>query len=357
MKTINRLEPPIFQKNNFDLIRIVTAGLVMVNHSLHHLKLTIPEWYTVIQQFQRVPMFFVMSGFLLSASFERNDNLRKYFRNRLTRIYPALWACILLSIILYATIGGLNFFNSQTVPWILAQGVGLIYTPQFMDHFGYGSYNGSLWTIVIELQFYLILPLIYLVCKFFYKGKSNKWFYILFALSILIAFVLKTFPTEIGSEKMIRYSFFPHAYIFMSGILLQKLKIWEWKIIQGKALYWMALFLIYTYTVPMNVTTSMISMIILACCTISLGYSKPGLASKILKNRDISYGVYLYHGMLLSILVEKNIIGNSLYFVFVVIFTFILAWLSYKYVEMPAMNIAKNKNSKARKIATSMAYG
>ena len=78
----------------------------------------------------------------------------------------------------------------------------------------------------------------------------------------------------------------------------------------GKALWWMAGFLLFVYTVPANPILGMFSMIILAFCTISLGYSAPGIATKILKDRDISYGVYMYHGMLLSILVEMNVIGN-----------------------------------------------
>jgi hypothetical protein len=40
-----------------------------------------------------------------------------------------------------------NFLNRQTPIWFGSQLVGLIYTPQFMKHFGFGSYNGSLWTL------------------------------------------------------------------------------------------------------------------------------------------------------------------------------------------------------------------
>lgn len=337
-----------FRTNNFDLIRIVTAFLVLVNHSLAHLDLPVPGWYAVIQQFQRVPMFFVMSGFLLSASFERNGNLVPYFRNRLSRIYPGLWACLVVTIIIYSIVGA-DFIHGSALPWFFAQAVGLIYTPAFLNEFGYGSYNGSLWTIVVELQFYLILPVIYYLYKTISpKRTSGKYFYVLFGLSFLLALALKLFPPTFfgGIGKLIRYSFLPHIYIFMAGVLLQRLKVWNWNIVRGKALWWMGGFLLFVYTLPANPILGMLSMIILAFCTISLGYSAPGIASKILKDRDISYGVYMYHGMLLSILVEMNVTGNVYYLIFVTVTTFILAWLSYKYIEAPAMNRAKDINKK-----------
>jgi peptidoglycan/LPS O-acetylase OafA/YrhL len=338
-----------FVRNNFDLIRIITALLVLVNHSLGHLELPIPGWYTVVQQFQRVPMFFVMSGFLLSASFERNSELKQYFTNRLTRIYPALWMCLLLTVILFSLVG-VSFLNAQAAPWLAAQGIGLIYTPSFLDHFGYGSYNGSLWTIVIELQFYLCLPVIYWLYR---KYKRDSFFYLLFALSCLVSFVVYRYSSGLSGShawigKLLRYSILPHAYIFLAGILLQRWKVYEWKWVRGKALLWMALFLALSYILPVTTFTKMIAMIVLACCTISLAYSAPGIATKLLKNRDLSYGVYLYHGMLLSVLVEFELIGNVWYFIAVAVFTLVLAWLSYRYVEQPAMSWAKRKNAAAK---------
>ncbi len=341
---------PAFVRNNFDLIRIVTAVLVLVNHSLGHLELSVPGWYAVIQQFQRVPMFFVMSGFLLSASFERNSQLKPYFTNRLARIYPGLWMCLLLTVILFALIGGVSFFNAEAAPWLAAQGIGFIYTPSFLDNFGYGSYNGSLWTIVIELQFYLCLPIIYWLYR---KYNRDNFFYILFAVSCILASLLYTYTSHLSGQqawigKLVRYSILPHAYIFLAGIILQRLKVFEWKWVRGKALLWMAIFLVLSYALPVTVITKMIAMIVLAFCTISLAYSAPGIATKYLKDRDLSYGVYLYHGMLLSILVEMGFIRNVWYMVGVGAVTFFLAWLSYRYVESPAMIWAKRRNAAAK---------
>lgn len=342
-----------FRTNNFDLIRIVTATLVLINHSLSHLELETPGFYTVIQQFPRVPMFFIMSGYLLSASFERNGELKNYFTNRLLRIYPGLWACLIFTVIVFA-LAGVNFMNKEAIPWFITQVLGVIWTPAFLNDFGFGSYNGSLWTIVVELQFYLALPVIYFVGTLFSekfiksKKTGNLYFYILFGLSFVLAMVLKYY-FNYGSdsspmEKSIRYSILPHAYIFMAGILLQRWKIFDSKLIYGKGLYWALGYLAYVYLLPNSDIKSLVQMLILAPCTIAIAYSLPGIATKYLKNMDLSYGVFMYHGMLLTVLVEFNMIGSYWYLLLVFVVSYILAYLSYRFVEMPAMSLAKKKN-------------
>ncbi len=342
-----------FKTNNFDLIRIITAALVVVNHSLSHLELHTPFLYTIVQSFHRVPMFFVMSGYLLSASFERNSDLKIYFTNRLLRIYPALWACLILTVILFAIIGGINFFHFQAFAWFFMQSIGAIYTPAFLQDFGYGSYNGSLWTIVVELQFYFALPIIYYISNLLSKKyirdkkKENIAFYTMFGVSAALAIYLKvlypTYTDEENAAKFVKYSFLPHAYIFMTGILLQRLKVYKMNFIYGKGLYWAAAYLAWVYLVPDSYFKMVPTMVLLAIFTISIAYSKPGLATKFLHNRDISYGVYLYHGMLLTLFVEFGMIGSVWYLVLTAAITFILSILSYRYIETPAMRFAKRK--------------
>lgn len=307
-------------------------------------------------------MFFVMSGYLLSASFERNSDLKNYFTNRLLRIYPGLWVCLILTIIVFA-IAGVNFMQWEALPWFFTQMLGVIWTPSFLDNFGFGSYNGSLWTIVVELQFYLALPIIYFIGTIFSdrwirdKKKANLYFYILFGISFLLAASLKFYfwdgdNVQSSVEKSLRYSILPHAYIFMSGILLQRWKIFKSDYVHGKGLYWAAGYLAFVYLTPDTPVKNLAQMLILAPCTIAIAYSLPGIATKYLKNMDLSYGVFMYHGMILTVMVEFGYIGSYWQLLFVLVVSFILAYLSYKYVEIPAMSLAKTKN-KARAAAAS----
>ena len=341
-------EHDLFHNNNFDLIRLGTAMLVLLNHSFVHLHVPIPGWYTVVQQFQPVPMFFIMSGFLISASLERNKNLNQYFTNRFSRIFPALWMCVLLTLFIFSAFGGVDFFHIETVPWLIAQCVGFIYTPAFLDQFGYGSYNGSLWTLVVELQFYLILPVIFMVFRRLHL-QSNLYFILLLVIAMVVAFLVRS-PylmaiTSPAMQKIARYSLSSHAFLFIAGVLLQRYKVYRYSIVRGKAFYWGIAFLIFTYFIIPSPQGYMFSMLLLACFTISLAYTVPGLATKWLAKRDISYGIFLYHGIPLSLLVEWKFSGSLWYLVLVCGVTCLFAWFSFSFVESPAMDWAKKRNA------------
>src|SRR3954471_5017382 len=121
-----------FKVNNFDLLRLLAATQVIVDHYFQHLKLPISRLgLDVIYLFPGVPVFFIISGYLISASYERNNSIKNYARNRALRIYPGLWACILVTLVIF-TITGVNFLNKETLMWLPAQLVGLIYTPHFL---------------------------------------------------------------------------------------------------------------------------------------------------------------------------------------------------------------------------------
>ena len=76
--------------NNFDLIRLILAVLVLLQHTYN---LTQNEFFLVFQTINNwvkpVYCFFIISGFLIAASYERSLNLNDYFEKRIRRIFPA----------------------------------------------------------------------------------------------------------------------------------------------------------------------------------------------------------------------------------------------------------------------------
>src|SRR3984957_14474576 len=129
--------------NNFDLIRLLAASQVAVVHAMSAFK--IYDIHAIafnlgMRMFPGVPIFFVISGFLISKSYERSTSLRDYYRNRCLRIFPALWVCLVasLGVILLAGVSVLGPVTTRasvacwTAPMSLYQQFG----PDFLQPVG-----------------------------------------------------------------------------------------------------------------------------------------------------------------------------------------------------------------------------
>lgn len=337
-----------FKVNNFDLLRLFAALEVLFLHSYPHLHLPYPAFFKVVLNFPGVTMFFVMSGFLISASLERNRDLGIYFKNRVLRIFPALWTCIILSVIVISLVTSISFFRVQAIYWFFAQLAGLIYTPGFLKEFGFGSYNGSLWTIPLELQFYVVLPVLYFIITKISSKRNVQTIGIAITCAVfcLITYVLKVHfdPDNFSFNhipKILRYSFIPNIYLFLFGVLLQRLEIYKSDWIYGKGVFWLAGYLVVSYLVPTSNTTYIFKLLCLGVTTISLAYTLPALSNKLLKGNDISYGVYIYHGLVLGVIVQLKLFNNAQYILVILLCSVLLATLSWVFIEKPIMKRKK----------------
>ncbi len=317
----------------------------MLTHSAVHLSLGNSPWLSFLRAFPGVPIFFVISGFLISASYERSANLRNFARNRILRIYPGLWCCVLVTIPV-AILFGMNFTNKQAIPWVFSQFIGVIYTPSFLKDFGLGSYNGSLWTIPIELQFYFLLPALYwLINK---SHNQISYFLLAWLIFLSIAFILYfVFPplgeaeTETKLRKLVRYCFLPHFYLFLTGVLLQRLEAYKSKYVVGKGFYWLVGYIVFYYFIPSPVTTHIGEKILLAVTVVSMAYTKPDISHKLLIGNDISYGVYIYHGLMINIFISMGLTGSIEYLLLLSVFTYLAGYLSWVIIERPCLRRKK----------------
>ena len=137
-----------------------------------------------------VPIFFLISGFLIAMSYEKNSNLKEYIKNRVLRIYPALYLNIIISILILYYFGFL-YFNFEFFSWLIAQiSILQFYNAEMFRGFGVGVINGSLWTISVELTFYIALPIL------FYLYNKNR---IVVVLLIISSFVLWNY--DLSSDR------------------------------------------------------------------------------------------------------------------------------------------------------------
>ena len=133
-----------FSENNFDLIRLVAAAEVAVRHTLVNVA---PDSFgyalkVVFALVPGVPIFFFLSGYLISRAWERSPTASDYFRNRALRLFPGLWACIAVSVLLLFATGYLataSWTFARLALWVGCQGsVFQFWNPEFLRAFEIG---------------------------------------------------------------------------------------------------------------------------------------------------------------------------------------------------------------------------
>lgn len=335
-----------FKTNNFDLLRIFAATQVLFGHTVLHLGIAHPVWWPIVEAFPGVPIFFVISGFLISASLERSRGLRSYARNRILRIYPGLWCCIFVTV-LVATSFGFSFTSPSALIWLVSQLIGGIYTPHFLKDFGFGSYNGSLWTIPIELQFYIVLPILYWLIRDAMNQTGRC--VVVWAVFVGIAFAASMFFSPLAElnqepllQKLFRYSFMPHIYLFLTGVLLQRLQVQHNRWIRGQGIYWMLGYLAFHFLVPYSAGSYVLQMMLLGVASVAVAYTAPTLSRRLLRGNDVSYGVYIYHGLLINVFIEVGLKGRPLYLIALACCTYAMAYLSWIVIEKPSLRSKKS---------------
>jgi peptidoglycan/LPS O-acetylase OafA/YrhL len=77
----------------------------------------------------------------------------------------------------------------------------------------------------------------------------------------------------------------------------------------------------------------LIANVLLAITVISAAFSFKTVSNRILGNTDISYGVYLYHMVIVNSFVMMGLLGEVKYLVSVVLLTIGFAIFSWNFIE------------------------
>lgn len=357
----------MLKSNNFDLIRLAAALQVAVTHANYLFGITGRQWppHLLTDLFPGVPVFFFISGFLISHSFEHNPGLRGYVQNRILRIYPALAACLVLSIGSVWASGYLTRISaplSQWTKWIVAQlSVAQFYNPDFMRGYGMGILNASTWTISIELQFYVLVPLIYAVLRL-QRLRSAHGNSALLALTgcFLLANVASVHLLGRSTTLFTRLeqSFVPWFYMFLTGLLAQRNLPLVRRTLGGRfaplCLGYCVLGLLAARVFGWRFDNDLNPLLFLglAAVTVAAAFSAVTLSDRLLRRQDLSYGVYLYHAPVINFLLATGVLAGARAALVAMGATFALALGSWWFIERPALRFKHRAAYSHEQLAT-----
>lgn len=252
-----------------------------------------------VHDYVTVDIFFVLSGFLITALLLRDQGKPDFFRNfywrRALRILPVF------------VIGLLLF-------WHLVPGSGtyvlicLLLVANFNSRFGI-PVTSPIWTLCIEEQFYLIWPQALRRCK----PRAIAWLAISLAA---FSFVLRPTVDAIRGSMNIQYTFYRLDGLGLGALagcvymardelgstltrILQILSSWTLAAIATATLLISPLFPNFHYQSPLSIalTSFLTFRFILAVMN---GWTSSFISSKTLAFiASISYGMYMYHGFVI----------------------------------------------------------
>lgn len=306
-----------------------------------------------------VDIFFVISGYLISKLLlikKENNDFRfiDFYISRFKRILPVFLVILIIILIigtyifLYTDLSSLRknvlfaaIFNSNN------------YLAQLDNYFGTSSTENPLlhtWTLSIEMQFYFLLP----IFLFFIKQKHLFW------LLILLIFILIGFSyyriTSLNEKDVAYFSLLSRIPEFLIGTtfivkekVINKLSTKLQNVLSILFLVAILFSAVY-YSEKSNFPGI---MVLLPCISVGflLCFKNSFINTHILSNKtlvhlgELSYSIYLWHWPIMAFLRYYNneYTFNWSTILFIIVLTYCLSYISYKYIEVP---FRKKNNAK-----------
>ena len=328
-----------FANNCFDLLRLYSAFYVMTLHIMRHVRLQ--EVSHIFDWWNGVVVLFCISGFLVPASMERSRGVWEFLKKRVLRIIPSMWVCIIVGIIVAALFCGFTL-NKTFVTWFAGQLVFIRDLPQpdFISNFGIGNFQANLWTMIFTVQFYIITAVIY---RFIKNRRLCVWILVLalsLAFNLAVPYLQEILP-ETG-KIIVSHSCLPYFYMYFAGWFMYRYREKIVPILARTKILCIVLFIIRAlycekFGVRVGEYQDMIQVLLLCMLTIGIGYS----FGKIRFKFDLSYGLYLYHMIIVDIFVQTGLVGNMKYVIAVYAIAVLCALVSHFLVDDTVARIFK----------------
>jgi peptidoglycan/LPS O-acetylase OafA/YrhL len=335
-------------------IRALAALSVLVAHALvdgyRNDPVIFQGWHRFVQAGGfGVFVFFSLSGYLLFRPFVRANwgerrplSMRQYAINRAVRILPLYYAVFLVYVFVRQQGGSFDLWWRflLVVPNYETQTLRLV--------------DGGMWSIVVEVEFYVLLPLLaWLLAKAAGAslGRATALLAGLACAALLLRLITVTWAD--APSRTWQHSILATFVFFTPGMLLAMLqqhlgdrRAEHWRGPLGHSDAWVAgalvLFLAVGYRFSLETLLIPGSFLLLGAAVLPL---RPGLANRVLEWRPLamlgvaSYSLYLWHGPIVLGLSEH--MGFAPLLLVSLVICIPIALLSFRLIETPFLRFRR----------------
>lgn len=324
--------------NNLNLIRMIAATAVLVSHAWPinlgpRVEEPLKQVFGQSLGTLAVYVFFAISGFLITASFQRTARTKRFVAARVLRLFPGLAVSLLLVALLLGplvTALPLDVYFSLRETWsFLFANVTLAF-PQFtlpgvFSDNPFPAVEGSIWTLIHEVLCY-VMVLVVGLCGLL-TGRRIWIFLGLYALGWAATVLFPSlFPPRLLTLQNLSLPF----VLGMMGWL------WRDRIVLS---LWGVVVLIFAWALLRTTPAGLPALCLMIAYGVAwLAYVPGGWLRAYNRLGDYSYGVYIYAFPIQGLVVWLfGPLSPALHVALALPPTLLVSILSWHLVEKPAM--------------------
>jgi peptidoglycan/LPS O-acetylase OafA/YrhL len=297
------------KSNNFDILRLGLALIVCLVHAadLSQFPALVPIALFLSSDLA-VKSFFVVSGFLIFMSYEKSPDLKTYLVRRGRRIYPAYFAIVLAcALMLFFTSSktAAEYFSGTWVRYVVANLVFLNTLqptlPGVFENNYMHAVNGALWTLKVEVMFYLTVPFLAHTFRRFGWARGLATVY---AASLAYSFVMHSLAASTGNPiytELAKQLPGQLSYFMAGAAIYYYFPLFE------KHIRTIVPCAIAAYMASKFFSIGVITPAALACVVLAIVFFIPPI--RLFKG-DYSYGVYIVHFPLIQMLLHNGTLAD-----------------------------------------------
>jgi peptidoglycan/LPS O-acetylase OafA/YrhL len=280
--------------------------------------------FDIIDREIAVKAFFVISGGLIWTSASRTEYVLSYFKKRFFRVYPAyIFSLVFFSLISFfiyssevSEIFSYFFWNSLFLNFIQPC-IGSMFENNLLC-----AVNGSLWTLKLEVGFYIFVGF----CFYVFKRKSLAILIGFTFISVLLSLNFTILNPDAINQVYLNQLPFMFFYFGFGALLFS---FYTELSVKNNNFIFFSIAILY-FISDLFYPLFIISFVY---------YIAYGLPFKINLSKlgDLSYGTYIFHFPIIQIFISLNLFVGNKYLDISIIFllVYIFSFFTWHFLEKP----------------------
>lgn len=334
------------KENNFGIIRWIGALMVIVGHMYVLIGQGAPAFLWNSVHSLGVALFFVIGGYLITYSWERDRNWIRYLVKRCFRIFPALIFCVVVTTLIVGPLVTTMSSTKEYLTNILTMNylkncllrISYVLPGVFENNIIPSTVNGSIWCLPVEFMMYLLVPIFLSVGRCF-KEKVRKFIYLFIVVFIVLfgwiwtSWFYDTHYIVLGMDFSQVMQIMPYYFV---GSIVAICGMERYLNLQVAIAL---VFLVAMLGSFSNKITGLLQYIIIPYVILSFALASKPIFAKVNKI-DISYGMFLFSFViqqtLINLFLKKGVDLNIYVLLLLTIFASVfMGIVTEQFIEKP----------------------